>query len=83
MFFELQVQQDNNPSRSATASLLIKVKDINDNLPFFKDDYEEVHIDEHASFGTFLCKLSATDIDSVSKFIDVNLRQVKRRKILS
>ncbi|XP_063404585.1 cadherin EGF LAG seven-pass G-type receptor 1-like [Mytilus trossulus] len=60
----LKVQQDNNPSRSATASLLIKVKDINDNLPFFEDDYEEVYIDEHASSGTFLCKLSATDNDS-------------------
>ncbi|XP_071136965.1 protocadherin Fat 3-like [Mytilus edulis] len=60
----LKVQQDNNPSRSATASLLIKVKDINDNLPFFKDDFEEVHIDEHASFGTFLCKLSSIDYDS-------------------
>ncbi|CAC5413660.1 unnamed protein product [Mytilus coruscus] len=59
----LKVVQDNNPRRSATASLSIKVKDLNDNLPEFKKTYEEVHIDEHASSGTFLCKLSATDKD--------------------
>ncbi|CAC5413658.1 unnamed protein product [Mytilus coruscus] len=59
----LKVEQVNNPRRSATASLSVRVKDQNDNLPEFKNEYENVNIDEHASFGTFLCELSATDKD--------------------
>ncbi|XP_031732532.1 fat-like cadherin-related tumor suppressor homolog [Anarrhichthys ocellatus] len=51
------------PSRSATASLLVQVSDINDNVPKFSKAEYQLEVLETQSAGTSLLTLSAVDPD--------------------
>ncbi|XP_034740142.1 protocadherin Fat 4 [Etheostoma cragini] len=60
----LMVAEDQGrPARSATASLLVRVSDINDNVPKFSNAEYQGEVLETASVGTSLLTLSAVDPD--------------------
>ena len=47
----------------ATATLTVKLADVNDNPPVFTRDKYDAYIPENAEVGTFVYQLEATDID--------------------
>ncbi|XP_074485330.1 protocadherin Fat 4 isoform X2 [Sebastes fasciatus] len=56
-------EDQGRPVRSATASLLVQVSDINDNIPKFSEAEYQVEVLETESAGTSLLTLSAVDPD--------------------
>ncbi|XP_068583517.1 protocadherin Fat 4 [Cebidichthys violaceus] len=56
-------EDQGRPSRSATASLLVQVSDINDNVPKFSEAEYQREVLETESTGTSLLTLSAVDPD--------------------
>lgn len=58
-----QAVQQNTVSRSCTATLIVKVLDINDNIPIFNPTEYRTNITEHSSVGTTVVHLRATDLD--------------------
>ena len=56
-------EDQGRPARSATASLLVRVSDINDNVPEFSEAEYQVEVLETESEGTSLFTLSAADPD--------------------
>lgn len=54
------------PARSGTASIIIRVLDINDNAPFFNQEVYAVNITENSPIGTLVINLNATDLDEGS-----------------
>ncbi|XP_039671449.1 protocadherin Fat 4 [Perca fluviatilis] len=63
----LMVAEDQGrPARSATASLLIRVSDINDNVPKFSNAEYQGEVLETAPIGTSLLTLSAVDLDEAA-----------------
>ncbi|XP_054866126.1 cadherin-23 [Amphiprion ocellaris] len=56
-------EDQGRPARSATATLLIQVSDINDNVPKFSEAEYQVEVLETEAMGTSLLSLSATDSD--------------------
>ncbi len=56
-------EDQGRPARSATASLLVQVSDINDNIPKFSEAEYQVEVLETAPVGTSLLTLSAVDPD--------------------
>ncbi|XP_048840287.1 protocadherin alpha-C2-like isoform X2 [Brienomyrus brachyistius] len=51
------------PARSGTASIIVRVLDVNDNAPRFHQETYTVNITENAPIGTLVIKLNATDLD--------------------
>ncbi|XP_044201151.1 protocadherin Fat 4-like [Thunnus albacares] len=66
--YNLQViaEDQGRPARSSTATLLIQVSDINDNVPKFSEAEYEVEVLETESVGTSVLSLSAVDPDEGS-----------------
>uniref|UniRef100_A0A671TFT5 Cadherin domain-containing protein n=1 Tax=Sparus aurata TaxID=8175 RepID=A0A671TFT5_SPAAU len=56
-------EDQGRPARSATASLLVQVSDVNDNVPEFSAAEYQVEVLETESVGTSLLTLSAVDPD--------------------
>lgn len=56
-------EDQGRPARSATASLLVRVSDVNDNVPKFSEAEYQVGVSEIESAGTSLFTLSAADPD--------------------
>ncbi|XP_033182076.1 protocadherin gamma-C5-like [Anabas testudineus] len=52
-----------NPVRSGTTQVLIKVLDINDNLPAFEKPSYKVSVSEDAAEGALIIQTKATDVD--------------------
>ncbi|XP_044201132.1 protocadherin Fat 4-like [Thunnus albacares] len=63
--YNLQViaEDQGRPVRSSTATLLVQVSDINDNVPKFSEAEYEVEVLETESVGTSVLSLSAVDPD--------------------
>ncbi|XP_065927708.1 protocadherin gamma-B4 [Magallana gigas] len=59
----IKAVQRNTESRSCTATLLVKVLDINDNIPVFNPTEYRANITEHSRMGTTVVRLHATDLD--------------------
>ncbi|KAM4620622.1 protocadherin alpha-C2-like [Polymixia lowei] len=51
------------PARSGTASIIIKVLDINDNAPLFDQQVYRVDVTENSAVGTVVMTLNAADLD--------------------
>uniref|UniRef100_A0A6Q2XP47 Cadherin domain-containing protein n=1 Tax=Esox lucius TaxID=8010 RepID=A0A6Q2XP47_ESOLU len=51
------------PARSGTASIIVRVLDINDNAPKFDEDHYKIDITENSPIGSIVIKLNATDLD--------------------
>uniref|UniRef100_A0A673ZH73 Cadherin domain-containing protein n=1 Tax=Salmo trutta TaxID=8032 RepID=A0A673ZH73_SALTR len=51
------------PARSSTASIILRVLDINDNAPFFNQPIYAINVTENSPIGTLVMKLNATDLD--------------------
>ncbi|XP_067441680.1 protocadherin Fat 4 [Thunnus thynnus] len=66
--YNLQVMAEDQgrPARSSTATLLVQVSDINDNIPKFSEAEYEVEVLETESVGTSVLSLSAVDPDEGS-----------------
>lgn len=56
-------EDQGRPARSATATLLVRLSDINDNVPKFSEAEYRVEVSESESVGTSLLTLSAVDPD--------------------
>ncbi|XP_029297871.1 cadherin EGF LAG seven-pass G-type receptor 2-like [Cottoperca gobio] len=56
-------EDQGRPARSATASLLVQVSDINDNVPEFSEAEYQVEVSEMVSAGTSVLTCSAVDPD--------------------
>uniref|UniRef100_A0A3Q1FX63 Cadherin domain-containing protein n=1 Tax=Acanthochromis polyacanthus TaxID=80966 RepID=A0A3Q1FX63_9TELE len=56
-------EDQGRPARTATATLLVQVSDINDNVPKFTEAEYQVEVLETVAVGTSLHSLSATDPD--------------------
>ncbi|XP_064209145.1 protocadherin alpha-C2-like [Anguilla rostrata] len=54
------------PARSGTASIIVRVLDINDNAPQFDQEVYTVNITENSPIGGLVIKLNATDLDEGS-----------------
>uniref|UniRef100_A0A3B4AUN4 Cadherin domain-containing protein n=1 Tax=Periophthalmus magnuspinnatus TaxID=409849 RepID=A0A3B4AUN4_9GOBI len=52
-----------NPAKSGTASILIRVLDVNDNVPVFTQRVYKVSVPENSPLGTTVIRLNATDAD--------------------
>ncbi|XP_048840289.1 protocadherin alpha-C2-like isoform X4 [Brienomyrus brachyistius] len=51
------------PARSGTASIIVRVLDVNDNAPRFDQETYTVNITENAPISTLVIKLNAIDLD--------------------
>jgi len=49
---------------SSTATLVVSVQDVNDNVPVFQDDSYEARVSESASAGSIVTSITASDRDS-------------------
>ncbi|XP_074529482.1 protocadherin alpha-C2-like isoform X3 [Halichoeres trimaculatus] len=54
------------PTRTGTASIIVRVLDVNDNAPSFDKDKYEVEVMENSPIGSLVIKLNATDLDEGS-----------------
>ncbi|XP_034147628.1 protocadherin alpha-C2 isoform X7 [Esox lucius] len=54
------------PTRSGTASIIVRVLDTNDNAPKFDKDAYKIYIMENTPTGSLVIQLNATDIDEGS-----------------
>ncbi|XP_068451673.1 protein dachsous-like [Clinocottus analis] len=59
----VEAEDQGRPSRTATASLLVRVSDVNDNVPEFSEAEYQVEVSEAEPAGTSLLTLSAVDTD--------------------
>ncbi|XP_036431563.1 protocadherin alpha-C2-like [Colossoma macropomum] len=51
------------PSRSGTASIIVRVLDTNDNAPKFDKESYTINLSENSPIGSLVVKLNATDLD--------------------
>uniref|UniRef100_A0A8C9WIZ1 Protocadherin b n=1 Tax=Scleropages formosus TaxID=113540 RepID=A0A8C9WIZ1_SCLFO len=51
------------PARSGTASIIVRVLDVNDNAPQFEQHVYSVNVSENSPIGTPVLKLNASDLD--------------------
>lgn len=65
--FQVMAKDHGNPSRSASASVLITVQDVNDNDPAFNPKHYEVSLAEDEVPGTPVVQVIATDPDEDSR----------------
>uniref|UniRef100_A0A665UMX5 Cadherin domain-containing protein n=1 Tax=Echeneis naucrates TaxID=173247 RepID=A0A665UMX5_ECHNA len=54
------------PTRTGTASIIVRVLDVNDNAPSFEKDRYVVDVMENSPIGSLVMKLNATDLDEGS-----------------
>ncbi|XP_056294825.1 protocadherin alpha-C2-like [Pseudoliparis swirei] len=54
------------PTRTGTASIIVRVLDVNDNAPSFDKDKYIVDVMENSPIGSLVIKLNATDLDEGS-----------------
>ncbi|XP_048884547.1 protocadherin alpha-C2-like isoform X14 [Brienomyrus brachyistius] len=54
------------PARSGTATIIVRVLDVNDNAPRFDQESYIINITENSAVGSFVIKLNATDLDEGS-----------------
>ncbi|XP_071770501.1 protocadherin alpha-C2-like [Centroberyx gerrardi] len=54
------------PTRSGTASIIVRVLDTNDNSPQFDKENYSIYITENSPVGSLVAKLNATDLDEGS-----------------
>uniref|UniRef100_A0A3Q2E1K8 Protocadherin-10-like n=1 Tax=Cyprinodon variegatus TaxID=28743 RepID=A0A3Q2E1K8_CYPVA len=54
------------PTRTGTASIIVRVLDVNDNAPSFDKDKYVVDVMENSPIGSLVIKLNATDLDEGS-----------------
>uniref|UniRef100_A0A3Q3W4L1 Cadherin domain-containing protein n=1 Tax=Mola mola TaxID=94237 RepID=A0A3Q3W4L1_MOLML len=54
------------PTRTGTASIIVRVLDVNDNAPSFEKDKYVVDVMENSPIGSLVIKLNATDLDEGS-----------------
>ncbi|KAM9356734.1 uncharacterized protein ABDE67_004319 [Symphorus nematophorus] len=54
------------PTRTGTASIIVRVLDVNDNAPSFDKDKYVVEVMENSPIGSLVIKLNATDLDEGS-----------------
>lgn len=59
----VQATDSGDPPRSITSSIQVKVLDINDNDPKFRETSYSQSIPEDMSVGTSILKVEATDVD--------------------
>ncbi|RWS31837.1 fat-like cadherin-related tumor suppressor isoform X4 [Leptotrombidium deliense] len=64
--YKLHVAVHDNGTKplSATATVIVEVKDVNDNPPRFREPYYLIRIREDLPFGTVVTKINAFDLDS-------------------
>ncbi|KAK6640052.1 hypothetical protein RUM43_008329 [Polyplax serrata] len=65
--FQVVVEDGGTPSKSATASVIINVQDVNDNDPLFNPKIYEVVVSEQDPPGTLVASVTATDPDENSR----------------
>ncbi|KAJ8365861.1 hypothetical protein SKAU_G00146920 [Synaphobranchus kaupii] len=63
---EVVARDQGQPPLSATATVVVRVTDVNDNSPLFPVAQYEVKVAENASVGTTVLTLTATDLDKGS-----------------
>ncbi|KAM4554711.1 protocadherin beta-16-like [Odontesthes bonariensis] len=51
------------PTRTGTASIIVRVLDVNDNAPSFDKDKYVIDVMENSPIGSLVIKLNATDLD--------------------
>ncbi|XP_056136547.1 protocadherin alpha-C2-like isoform X1 [Lampris incognitus] len=51
------------PTRTGTASVVVRVLDINDNAPAFDKDFYKIDVMENSPIGSLVVKLNVTDLD--------------------
>lgn len=54
------------PTRTGTASIIVRVLDVNDNAPSFDQDKYNLDVLENSPIGSLVIKLNATDVDDGS-----------------
>uniref|UniRef100_A0A671RXM5 Cadherin domain-containing protein n=1 Tax=Sinocyclocheilus anshuiensis TaxID=1608454 RepID=A0A671RXM5_9TELE len=54
------------PARSGTASIIVRVLDVNDNAPKFDKDSYTINLTENSPIGSLVLKLNASDLDKGS-----------------
>ncbi|XP_061899855.1 protocadherin alpha-C2-like [Entelurus aequoreus] len=54
------------PTRTGTASIIVRVLDVNDNAPTFSRDEHSVEVVENSPIGSLVIELNATDLDEGS-----------------
>ncbi|XP_005720021.1 protocadherin-10-like, partial [Pundamilia nyererei] len=54
------------PTRTGTASIIVRVLDVNDNAPSFEKEKYVVDVMENSPIGSLVIKLNATDLDEGS-----------------
>uniref|UniRef100_A0A8C9XKL0 Protocadherin 2 alpha a 1 n=1 Tax=Sander lucioperca TaxID=283035 RepID=A0A8C9XKL0_SANLU len=54
------------PTRTGTASIIVRVLDVNDNAPSFDKDIYIIDVMENSPIGSLVVKLNATDLDEGS-----------------
>ncbi|XP_065192145.1 uncharacterized protein LOC135823227 isoform X2 [Sycon ciliatum] len=69
-FLRIVAQDGGNPGMQATASLSIRVIDINDNYPVFERPSYAVSVHENATLGSTLVTVHATDLDQIDLSAD-------------
>ncbi|GIY35474.1 protocadherin-like wing polarity protein stan [Caerostris darwini] len=67
--FEVMAKDRGSPSRSSTASIIIRVQDINDNDPVFEPKSYEASVSEIDPPGTPVVGVTATDRDEEPRLI--------------
>nr|XP_022301438.1 protocadherin-like wing polarity protein stan isoform X1 [Crassostrea virginica] len=73
-FYSLTIKavQQNTESRSCTATLSVRILDVNDNTPEFMLTSYHVNVTEHSGRGTLIDTVTANDKDQDEKAQDVN-----------
>ncbi|XP_062332420.1 protocadherin alpha-C2-like [Osmerus eperlanus] len=54
------------PTRTGTASIIVRVLDTNDNAPLFDEETYTINVMENSPIGSIVVKLNATDLDEGS-----------------
>lgn len=67
--FQVIARDHGSPSRSATASVLLRVQDVNDNDPAFEPKVYEATVSEADPPGTPVVSVTATDRDENSRLV--------------
>ena len=63
--FNVQAKDNGTPSKSATATVIVTVRDVNDNAPIFNPRVYEVVVSEEDPPSTPIVTVQASDADSV------------------
>ncbi|XP_014770934.2 cadherin-23 [Octopus bimaculoides] len=62
--FQVVAREVDTPEkRSSSATVLLKIQDMNDNAPVFRSDTYDLHVKENARIGTVISQITATDAD--------------------